>query len=505
VGTEMTEPPAQAGQREEGLLEPPQPVRQELFAMVGAALEEHTARLASLPVAPQVEPGEIRAHIAAYDFTAARDAARVIVDMVDVLTRWTVHTTSPRYFGLYNPTPTFYGVLADALVGGFNPQLATWSHAPAAVEIEAHVLRYLGGRLGQPAEEVVGSFTSGGAEANQTGLLLALTRTFPEVADEGLRSLSGQPVFYASAESHLAWLKIAHMTGLGRQAVRLVPVGADLRLDVDALTGMIEQDRAAERLPFLVVATAGTTSAGVIDPLPQIADLCAAEGLRLHVDAAWAGAAALSDRLRPALAGIERADSITLDAHKWLSVPMGAGMFLCTDAAGLGQTFRVSTSYMPVGTAEAVDPYVSSVQWSRRFTGLKLFLTLAVLGRSGYARQLEHDTDLGEHLRARLLERGWRLENHTPLPVVCFSDPGLPAADPDVDEVDSAAAHHQALADAVVASGQAWISPTRLRGRPVLRACITSYRTTTNDVEALVDALDNARQNTAQDGNAPYR
>jgi aromatic-L-amino-acid/L-tryptophan decarboxylase len=499
VGTEAVEAAREAGAGH-GLLEPPQQAREELFALVGTALEQHTGRLASLPVAPTVEPAEIRTHLASYDFATGRDAAQVVGDVVGVLTRWTVHTTSPRYFGLYNPTPTFYGVLADTLVAGFNPQLAAWSHAPAAVEIEAHVLRYLGTRLGLPAEQVAGSFTSGGAEANQTGLLLALTRTFPQVANQGVRALSGQPVFYASAESHLAWLKIAHVTGLGREAVRLVPVGPDLRLDVDALTGMIKEDRGAGRLPFLVVATAGTTSAGVIDPLPQIADLCAAEGLRLHVDAAWAGAVALSERLRPVLAGIDLADSVTLDAHKWLSVPMGAGMFLCTDAAGLGETFRVSTSYMPASTDEAVDPYVSSLQWSRRFIGLKLFLTLAVLGREGYTRQLEHDTALGEHLRARLLDRGWNLENTTPLPVVCFTDPTLDSAGPDV-----VAAHHQALAEAVVASGQAWISLTRLRGRPVLRACITSYRTTRDDVEALIDALDSARQATGHDRNAMSR
>lgn len=428
-------------------LEPARDVRERLVARVAAALEEHIERLASLPVAPAVVPDEVRAHLAGYDFTKPLGAEAVLDDVVTALGRWTVHTTSPRYFGLYNPTPSFYGVLADALVAGFNPQLAAWSHAPFAVEVETHLLRYLGSRLGLPAQAVAGSFTTGGAEANLTGVLLALTRTFPEYGNQGLRALTAQPVFYASAESHLAWLKIAHMVGLGRDAVRLVPVRPDLRVDVDALAAIIAEDRAGGLWPFLVVATAGTTSAGVIDPLPELADLCAAEGLRLHVDAAWAGAVALSDRLRPVLAGIERADSITLDAHKWLSVPMGAGMFLCADSAGLGETFRVSTSYMPSSIAEAADPYVTSVQWSRRFTGLKLFLSLAVLGRGGYANQIERDTALGEQLRADLVARGWQLANDTPLPVVCFTDPD---ADP-----ANAAAHHDALAAQVVGSGQA--------------------------------------------------
>jgi aromatic-L-amino-acid decarboxylase len=470
-------------------LEPAPEDRERLFAQVVAALEEHGARVKSLPVAPSVTPVEVRAHLARYDFAEPMPGEEVLEDVVSALGRWTVHTTSPRYFGLFNPTPSFYGVLADALVAGFNPQLATWSHAPVAVEIETHLLHYFGHQLGLPAEQVAGSFTTGGAEANLTGVLIALTSTFPEYGDGGLRVLNAHPVLYASAESHLAWLKIAHMTGLGRDAVRLVPVRPDLKLDLDVLSGMIAADRAGGLRPFLVIATAGTTSAGVIDPLPELADLCDAEGLRLHVDAAWAGAAALSDRLRGALTGIGRANSITIDAHKWLSVPMAAGMFLCTDPSGLAETFRVSTSYMPSSTAEAADPYVTSVQWSRRFIGLKLFLSLAVLGRAGYAAQLERDTALGQQLRDGLTARGWQLANDTPLPVVCFADPTI-----DSPDAEPAAAHHDAIAAAVVASGQAWISSTRLRGRPVLRACLTSYRTTAADIDALLNALDDARK-----------
>lgn len=200
------------------------------------------------------------------------------------------------------------------------------------------------------------------------------------------------------------------------------------------------------------------------------------------MDAAYGGAAALSDRLRPALAGIERADSVTVDAHKWLSVPMGAGAFLCTDAAGLAETFRVTTSYMPDDVPDTVDPYTSGQQWSRRFIGLKLFLSLAVAGRAGYAEQLERDADLADLLRARLTETGWDIVNDTPLPVVCFTDPN-----------NNSHAHHTALTRTVVDDGRAWISPVTPPGRPALRACIISHRTTPTDVEALVQAVNAAR------------
>lgn len=459
-----------------------------LWQHVLDVLRDERGLLAGRPVAPHVDAEQLRAEIAHFDFEQPADPVHVVDAAVDLLRRGTVHTTHPRYFGLFNPTPTQTAVIGETLAAAFNPQLAAWSHAPAAVEIEAHLLRFLGARLGYRAGDVAGSFTSGGAEANLTAVLLALTRTWPGYATGGLRSLPARPVLYASAESHLAWLKIAHATGLGRDAVRLVPVDSRLRMDLSRLRALIEADRAAGALPFLVVGTAGTTGAGAVDPLPELADLAAESELRLHVDAAYGGAAALSDRLRPVLDGIGRAHSITLDAHKWLSVPMGAGALLCTDADGLAETFRVSTAYMPAEVDGTVDPYTTSQQWSRRFAGLKLFLSLAAAGRTGYAEQLDRDAELGDVLRERLVRDGWALVNDSPLPVVCFADPRaerLPS--------DASFAHHQALAHAVVDGGRAWLSATRCAGRGALRACVISHRTGRADVEALADAVREAR------------
>jgi len=176
--------------------------------------------------------------------------------------------------------------------------------------------------------------------------------------------------------------------------------------------------------PFLVAGTAGTTGAGIIDPLPALADLCARERLWLHVDAAWGGAAALVPEMRSVLAGIERADSITFDAHKWLSVPMGAGIFLTRHRDILDRTFRITTEYMPreAEGMEVTEPYTHSMQWSRRFIGLKVFLTLAVAGWDGYAAAIRHQAAMGDLLRRELSENGWEIVNPTALPVVCFRD-----------------------------------------------------------------------------------
>jgi glutamate/tyrosine decarboxylase-like PLP-dependent enzyme len=459
--------------------------RRRLYAETIGRLERYIEAVPDLPVVPTLDAATLRKRLAAYDFAVPRNPEAVISDVIELLEGGIVHVASPRYFGLFNPTPAFLGGLADLITATFNPQLAVWSHAPAAIEIERHLVTYLGGLFGLPCDRVAGHFTTGGAEANLAALLLALTRAQPAFAEAGARALPGQPVFYASADSHLAWFKIAHACGLGRSAARLVRTDEFGRLDPAGLAAQIAEDRAAGLLPVMIVATAGTTGAGAIDPLPAIADVADAERLHLHIDAAWGGAAILSNDLAPCLAGIERAASITMDAHKWLAVPMGAGMFLCTDNEGLYETFRIATAYMPVGLAGA-DPYTHSMQWSRRFIGLKLFLMLTALGRSGYAAVIEAETALGRRLRARLAETGWRVVNDTPLPVVCF--------------VDEAGTDPVRIAEAVVESGQAWISTTKLAGQAVLRACITSYRSRPEDIEALIRALDAARREPASRG-----
>jgi aromatic-L-amino-acid decarboxylase len=453
--------------------------RRRAYAQLTELIERHLSGIDELAVAPSAPYEEFEEQLRGFDFGEPVPLEELVEATGRLLDDGIVHTSHPRYFGLFNPAPTFAGVLADTLVAAFNPQLAATSHAPAAVAVERHVISFLGDRLGLPGAS--GTFTSGGAEANLTGLLVALERHFPEAAEQGLAAVGEKPTFYVSGEAHDSFVKAARMTGLGRRAARSVPVGADLRLDVEALRAAVERDRAAGERPFLVVATAGTTAGGIVDPLPAIADVCAEHGLDLHVDAAWAGAAALSERLRPVLDGIERADSVTVDAHKWLSAPMGAGVFLTRHSRDLTSTFRVSAGYMP--SAESTDPYLTGAQWSRRFIGLKVFMSLTAAGREGYAAQIERDCRLGELLRDRLRDGGWRVVNETPLPVVCFVPDS--AADP---------ARLARIAAVVEDSGEAWISVAELDGRPALRACIISHRTTEADVDALFDSLERARR-----------
>jgi len=462
--------------------------RRRLWRRLVEVVEGYLEGVGGERVAPAYDPEAIRARLRPYDFDRPVDPEPLLAAVADQLRTSQTHAAHPRYFGLFNPAPTTMGIVADTLVAAFNPQLSAWHSSPLPVEIERHLVRAFAGRFGYPPAAADGTFASGGSEANHTALLVALTDAFPAFATGGLRALPADPVLYVSAEGHRSLVKAARLCGLGTDAVREVPVDARFALDVAALRRLIARDRAAGATPFFVAATAGTTSAGVIEPLAAVADVAAAEGLWFHADAAWGGAAALVPALRPLLAGLQRADSITFDAHKWLSVPMGAGLFLTRHPGLLRRTFGVAAAYVPryAEGLDVVDPYASSIQWSRRFIGLKLFLSLAAAGWDGYGEAIGHQVRMGERLRRRLRESGWAVVNDTPLPVVCFVDSARPAG--------RTQAYLEAVSRRVVAGGRAWLSTTVLGGgTPVLRACVSNFATTPADVDVLVAELAAAR------------
>jgi glutamate/tyrosine decarboxylase-like PLP-dependent enzyme len=404
-----------------------------------------------------------------------------VQEVGELLRDGTVHVTHPSYFGLFNPSVRPVAVLADALTALFNPQLAAWSHAPAANELERHTLAFFRAKLGLDPDLGGGCFTTGGGEANLSGVTLALATRCPAWRTEGIRGLPGHPRIYVSEEAHHSFDKIVAQTGLGAAALRKVPVDHSLRMRPDALRKLVAEDRAAGHLPLLVVGTAGTTGAGAIDPLPELAGFAKDQGLWFHVDAAWGGFACLSPEHGGCLDGISQADSITWDAHKGLSVPMGAGMFFCRETRFLERAFGIETGYMPSASTGALDPYTSTAQWSRRFIGLKVFMALAELGEAGYGNLIGHQFRMGQSLRRRLQEAGWRLVNDTPLPLACFTHSAWTEGDGHLDRV----------VEAVQARGHAWISKVRLSHHGwALRACITSYHTGEGELEALVRELD---------------
>lgn len=443
-------------------------------------IEQFRDSIRDLRVTPEIDLTDLRNHLnSRYRFDEPVETDELFEDLARLLREQTVHATHPRYFGLFNPSVTLPSIVGDALAALYNPQLAAWSHAPAVNEMERHVLASLAAAIGLDPTTTQANFTTGGAEANFSAVLVALASRIDDFVENGAGST--RPVIYVSSESHHSFHKIAVMTGLGTRAIRTIPVDSSLRIDPVALERQIVEDRRAAAVPLFIVATAGTTSAGTIDPIERLADLSAREGLWLHVDAAWGASYLLVPSLRSAFAGIERADSITWDAHKGLSVPMGAGMFFCRHREAVMKAFSVRTAYMPANEGGTTDPYSSTVQWTRRAIGLKLFVSLASLGFDGYREYLEHQTRMGERLRERLVAAEWSIVNDTPLPVVCFTNPSL----------ENDPARHASFAGAIQSRGRVWISPTVIGGQTsALRACITSYQTNEEDLDVLMEELE---------------
>ena len=454
--------------------------RRDLLQQAGNLVERMFQRVEELPVAPPVRADTIRHYLNQFDFESPRDFDDVLEQVGQRMTDWSLHVNSPRYFGLFNPAPGYAGILADFLAAGFNSQLGAWHHNPFGVEVERHLIKYFTDRVGL-GERAFGHFTSGGSEANFTSVVIAMSRLFPEYASQGLRALPAQPVFYCSREFHHSFEKIAHQVGLGRGAVRLVPVTERNVMDVEKAKAMIEADREAGLLPFMIVATAGTTNAGLIEPMESMADLAVEQGVHFHVDAAWGGSAILSDKHRGELAGLERADTITIDPHKLMSVPMGGGMILVRDHDWLFRTFGLKTDYVPSSETDGLDNYQQSFQFSRRFIGLKLFLQLAIVGQKKYGQLIDHQFEMAKVLASKLENRGFQIHNEASFGVVCFTPP----------ECVGGRSHSelQQIADGICASGDAWISVTRLGGKSVLRACVTNHLTVEKDLDVLVDRL----------------
>jgi glutamate/tyrosine decarboxylase-like PLP-dependent enzyme len=436
-------------------------------------------RVTAGAVTPTLDLGAFRRELATCDFETLRPPEDLLTWVVAQLEHGVTHMTHPRYFGLFNPAPTYPAQAADRIVSAFNPQLATSTTSPAAVEIEAHTIRAVARRAGLP-EGSAGHFTTGGAEANYTALICALTRAHPDFASAGARAFAGAPVFYVSRESHLAWFKIAHQAGIGRDAVRLIDTDGTGRIDTRALAEAIATDRTNGHVPAMVVATAGTTNAGMVDPLGECAAIAADAGTWFHVDAAWGGGLIASDALRGALDGLELADSATIDAHKWFATTMGCGMFLTRHPDLLSTAFRVSADYMPSNTV-GVDPYVTSMQWSRRFLGLRLFMSLAAAGWAGHARHVERAVALAARLEGALRDCGWAIANRSPMAVVCAEPP-------------PGSAETRTLVGRVLASGAAWVSLATFERRPVVRACVTNGETGLDEIAELVDVLEAARR-----------
>ncbi len=397
---------------------------------------------------------------------------------------------SPRYFGQFNPTPLPIGVWADALCSALNQNAGAWRNGPTSAMIEARVMRWLCDLLGYGAESF-GTLASGGSEANLIALKCARDNTHARTIHHGIRSAPADLTIYASEQCHYSIEKSADILGLGRGSLRKISTDERFHIRTDALRAEIERDRLAGNIPCCIVGVAGTTSTGVIDPLEELAVVARENSCWFHVDAAYGGPLAFSDEHRAKLQGIDQADSITFDPHKWMFVPFACGAVLVREGGRiLREAFDISPEYLSEdrgGADVEYDFFRYGQMGTRRFNSLKLWMALKFMGRSGYAEVIERQIALTQHLAARIdglseFERlGW-----VETAVCCFKFLPEVARTASGEEQDR---WQQRLQQRIEKSGEAWVTTTVLQGRRAMRVNINSFLTERRHVDDLIELL----------------
>jgi glutamate/tyrosine decarboxylase-like PLP-dependent enzyme len=398
----------------------------------------------------------------------------------------------PRMFGYVQSSGSFAGAAADFLASALNQNVTSWRSAPSATTIEHQVIDWLKAMAGFDAA-AAGVLLSGGSFANFAAIAVALRAgTNADLNQHGVKALPGAPRIYASAMTHMSIPKAAAMLGIGRDAVVPIAVDGEFRMDVAALDAAIRADRAAGCHPVCVVANAGEVNTGAIDPIGPVADVCAAANLWLHVDGSYGGFAADSPRIDGALAALGRADSLSLDPHKWLFAPLDAGCLLVRDAAHLRRTFAQGAAYVDVIADADMSEFAfwdHGPELSRRFRALKIWFVLKCHGARAIRAAIDGNIEVARHL-AGLVDASADFERLAPVPlsIVCFRHvPGHLR-----NRADGEAAlneHNRTLMVALQRDGDAYLSNAMIGNKFALRACIVNFRTRPADVEQLLVTL----------------
>ena len=455
--------------------------------------QEVLAGMRERPVASRITAEQVRDAVAIPVPDEPMAESDVIAYLREVALTWSMYPGHPGFMAYVSGAGTVPGSAADLLASGLNMNPGGWLLGPAATEIELHLCRWFARDVFGLGPSAGGELTSGGAMATMIGLKVARDhRAGWDVRREGVAA--GPPLgLYLSTETHVVSDRAADTLGLGAANVRHIAVDGGYRMRVDELRSQIARDREDGIHPIAVVATAGTVSTGAIDPLDELAQVCAEEGLWLHVDAAYGGPAMLADDLRPQLAGIERADSVAFDPHKWLYTPHSGGCLLVRDMEVLRESFDAYAAYTVQdkdATGHGIDLGRYGPSFSRGFWSLRVWVSLLAHGRDAYARRISHDAALARYLGARVEEReDFELCAPVGLSIACFRfvPPGLPA-DLDADAREAyLSALNQRIMTGIQLDGRVFCSNAILEGRFTLRVCIVNFRTEADEMDLVLD------------------
>lgn len=461
------------------------------FRTLGHSLVDQLAGLlAAIPDKPltrDLSPSAVRD---ALDLNGAlpekgTDPAALLSDTAAKLFDHSLFNAHPRFFGYITAPPAPIGILADFLASALNANVGAWTLSPAATEVEAQCVRWIGELIGMP-KGGAGVLVSGGNQANTVCFLAARAAAAPwDVRAEGLRS--DRPLLvYASRETHTWIHKATDISGLGTNSIRWIDTGPDLTMDVTALRTAIDEDLTAGRVPFMVVGTAGSVSTGAVDPLPQIAALCREKKIWFHVDGAYGGFAAAVPEASADLRGLAEADSVAVDPHKWLYAPIEAGCALVRDPEALTRAFSYHPPYYHFNE-RAVNFVDYGPQNSRGFRALKVWMALRHAGAAGYRTMIADDISLSRAM-AEAVKPHPELEFMTQaLSITTFryvpKDLRARTGDEKVEAYLNTL--NETLVDALQKGGQVFLSNAVIQGRYLLRACIVNFHTQASDVEAI--------------------
>ncbi len=451
-------------------------------------VSEHAGRLETAPVASAATPADLKLLFDEPLPIAGMPAAEILTQFERDVAPHAMQVPSP-------------GVWADALCSALNQNAGAWRNGPTSALIEDRVIRWLCELIGY-GPEAFGVLASGGSEANLIALKCARDSADGTIRSQGMRPARGDLVVYASEQCHFSLEKSVDILGMGRQCLRKIDTDERFHIRVDLLRAQIAKDLSHGRVPCCIVGMAGATSTGVIDPLPELAAIARENDCWFHVDAAYGGGLAFSDKHEEKLRGIELANSITFDPHKWMFVPFACGATLVRDGGNvLRDSFDISPEYLSEdrgGADVEYDFFRYGQMGTRRFNALKLWMAFKSMGKRGYAETVDRHLALTSYLAARLdelpdFERVGEIETA----VCCFRylpEPvrGLPAGQQDRVQ--------QTLQQRVEKSGQAFFPSTILHGRRALRVNINSYLTEQRHVDDLVELLKSEGEALVQEG-----
>jgi aromatic-L-amino-acid decarboxylase len=439
------------------------------------ALVARLADPAADPVLRRATPAQLRSRLGGPAPEGAGDYAAVLARVITDVLPYASRTDHPGYFAFIPSFTTWPAALAELTAAVANPYCGAWMESAGAAQVELEVIDWFRTWLGMPAS-TAGLLVSGGSAANLTALL---------VAREAAGGPSGDSVVYVSDQAHSSLARTARAMGLRSEQVRVLPTDGRWRLRPETVAAAVRADRRAGLVPVALCASAGSTNTGAVDPLGALADVCAAEELWLHVDAAYGGFAALTPKGRAALAGIDRADSVTLDPHKWLFQPMECGSVLIRDGARLERAFAIHPDYLDASDARGdgeVNFADRGLQLSRGFRALKVWMSVQTFGLAAFRAAIQRGLELAELAEALVASRPeLTLMAPATLGVVCFRREVPGGDEADVERLGTA------LASALERSGTALVSGTRLAGRHAIRLCVLNPTSSQDDVRRVIE------------------